>query len=114
LWGGTYKSRAVVTLAKVVGDVASISITTTVPREELIQIAKSFGEKVTHLPAGRREEMAAAIASLKDFRHETRSSYSVSIVDGMLQRFESTETVALTEGGGSSRSLTTRSLVPVD
>lgn len=110
-WGGTFRSKAVVTLGKVVDDVASLSITTTVPREELNSLIKAFSKKLIDLPAEKRSEMNAAIAGLKDFRHETRASYAVSTADGMLHRYQSTETIDVSEAEKSSRKLTTRSLV---
>lgn len=109
-FGGTLKRNVAISLAKVVDQHAYLTVQSTVPRSELDALAKNMMAMLVKLPAEQQAEMKRGMASLESFRHETDARYQVSIEDGMLSKFLSTETIEVSDKGKKTLRITTRSL----
>jgi len=109
-FGGTLKHHIAINLKKVKGQSAYLTLQSTVPRSELEALTTRFVVGLTKLPPAKQEEMKSGLAALQNFRHETNADYQVSLDDGMLEKFISTETIEVTDKSKSNRRVTTRSL----
>lgn len=109
-FGGKLKRNVAISLTKVVDRKAFLSIQSTLPRSELDALSAGMMASLVKLPAEKQAEMKRGMASLESFRHETGSDYQVSVDDGMLDKFLSTETIEVSDKGKKQVRITTRSL----
>ena len=113
-FGGKINRDVTINLAKVEDAMAFLTIRSAVPREQLDKLMKSFVSQLTTLKPEQRKAAEDGLAALKGFRHETLSDYEVSTVDGMLERFQSTETVEANDKNKAKKKITTRSMQRID
>lgn len=113
-YGGTINREVTISLNRVADATAYLTIGSTVPRAELDKLMQLFLKQLTALPADKRSEAEQAMASFDKFRHDTLSDYQVSVEDGLLERFNSRETVEVAVGKETSTKITTRSLTRID
>jgi hypothetical protein len=109
-FGGTLNREVAINLKRVADDHAFLTLSSTVPRAELEKLMQGFLKQLTSLPADKRMEGEKAMSAFKDFKHDTRSEYEVSMGDGLLVDFSSTEVVQVSDGGGEKRKVTIRRL----
>ena len=113
-WGGTINRDVTISLAKVESSKAYLTLTSSIPRAELDKLMKSFVSQMTALPPDKRKEAEAALVGFQGFRHDTLSDYQVSVDDGLLDRFQSTETIEVSDKDKKVRKITTRSMQLVE
>jgi hypothetical protein len=113
-FGGILKRDVTISLAKVADGRAFLALDSVVPRAELDRLVQAFLKQLTSMPAERRSEGENAIASLKRFQHETKSEYEVSLDDGLLLDFQSSEVVEVNDKNSETRKVTTRRLTRID
>lgn len=109
-FGGTLKHDIAINLKKVVGQIAYLTMHSTVPRSELEALTAKFADSLRILPSAKQIEMKTGLASLRNFRHETSADYEVSLDDGILESFSSTETIVVSAKDKIDQRVTTRSL----
>lgn len=109
-FGGTIKRDVVISLVKIADQIAYLSVRSTIPRAELEKLTTTVVERFAQLPIDKRAEMKANLAALANFRHDTTSDYQLSLKDGMLSKFHSTETVEVNDKAAKRRRVTTRSI----
>lgn len=109
-FGGVLKRDVTISLAKVADSKAYLTIRSSIPRAELDKLMQAFIKQLTVLPDTKRSEAEKGLTSLKDFRHDTLSDYQVSVEDGLLERFHSTETVIVSDGDKQKVRVTTRTM----
>lgn len=109
-FGGTIKRDVVISLVKIADRIAYLSVRSTIPRTELEKLTTTVVERFAQLPIDKRAEMKANLAALANFRHDTTSDYQLSLEDGMLSKFHSTETVEVNDKAAKRRRVTTRSI----
>jgi len=114
LYGEVINREVAIRLRKVAAGTAFLTISSTIPRAELDKLMRAFLKQLTALPADKRQEAQKAMASFEGFRHDTNSDYEVSVDDGLLERFQSTETIEVSDKDKQSRKVTTRSLARID
>jgi len=112
-YGATINRDVTISLQKVTNGRAFLTIISSIPRAELDKLMQAFLKQLTALPVDKRKEAERVTASFEGFRHDTRSDYEVSVDDGLLERFLSTETIEVSGEGKQSRKVTTRSLARV-
>lgn len=116
-FGGTIKQDVVVSLTKVADGTAHLTIRSNVPRSELEKLSQAFIARLGSgiIKEGDAAKAKAAIAAMKDFKSETVADYKISIADGMLETFKSTQTTTFSgEGKGTTTRVKTVSLTRVD
>lgn len=113
-FGGTIKRDVVISLVRIADQTAYLSVRSTIPRGELEKLTATVVENFAQLPGDKRSEMKAGLAALADFRHDTTSDYQLSLEDGMLSKFRSTETVEVNDKAAKRRRVTTRSIELID
>ena len=115
-FGGTLKQNVVISLTKVERGLAHLTIRMNVPREELL---KATAAMLSRLQNGAPEKdqaakLESAMGALKEFRSETVADYRISIEDGMLDSFQSTQTISVTDGQKNQQRVRTMSLTRVE
>ena len=113
-YGGAISRDVTISLAKVADAKAYLTISSTIPKAELVKLTQSFLKQLTTLPADKRKEAEQGMASLEGFRHDTLSDYQVSVEDGLLEQFHSTETVEVADKDKQRRKVTTRSMTRIN
>lgn len=112
-FGGPIKRQVRINLQSVNEDTAALTVHSTIPASEMARIVGGMMNRMAELaPKGTvdRSQMEAELRNGLKIVHETRASYEVSLHDGLLTRFTSTETVAADAPGQSDRRITTRSV----
>ena len=105
---GDIKRQVRVSLTQVRPDAASFSVHSTVPPAEMERIVKAVLEKLTSTLPNKPTEQQLQDA-VRGLRMEGHGTYDVSLADGLVVKFRSTETVH--DGGkGDDRRITTVSL----
>jgi hypothetical protein len=112
-FGGKLNRDIAINLKRVDDDHAFLTLTSQVPRAELEKLMQSFLTQLTSLPADKRKEGEKAMAAFKDFKHDTQSDYEVSMVDGLLVDFSSTEVVQVNDEQSEKRKVTIRRLTRI-
>lgn len=103
-------------LTDVSDGLAHLAVRTSIPRSELEKATGALFEKFRS-GALKPEEVAkakAALPALKDFKSETVADYYISIEDGMLKSFQSTQTISVNEGEKTEVQVKTLSMRRVD
>ena len=113
-FGGILNREVTISVRKVEGPIASLSIRTSIPRAELLKLVESMLSKFEAFPPERRAEAEAGIAGLEGFRSDTAADYDVSVEDGMLERFRSTETIEVSDKAEKRLKVTTQSMDRID
>jgi hypothetical protein len=115
-FGGTLKQDAVISLTKVERGLAHLTIRMSVSREELLKVMSAFVSKLQNGELGNEQaaKMEAALASLKEFRSETIAEYRVSLDNGMLDTFNSTQTISVYDGEKRQQRVKTISLTRLE
>lgn len=109
-FGGVLNRDLTISLKGVERGIASLSLRSSISREELAKLMQGMLAKFETLPEEKRAEAMEAVAAFKNFRHETAADYDVSVEDGVLTRFRSVETVEVSDKSGSTRKVTTQTL----
>ena len=114
-FGGTLNRDVTVSLTKVANGVAYLSVRTSLPRAEFDKLMQSVvGKLGKDASAADAAKMKAGFASLKSYRQESRADYRVAVEDGMLESFQSTETIEIGNADKTTRRVTTVSLTRVN
>lgn len=108
--GGTIKRDVAISLVKIIDQTAYLSVRSTIPRAELDKVTAAVVERFAQLPIDKRSELKAGLSALANFRHDTTSDYQLSLEDGMLNKFLSTEIVEVDDKAAKRRRVTTRSI----
>ena len=103
-FGGTITRDVVVSLTKVEKGLAHFTIRSSIPGTELEKLARGMIDK-TGLKIDEKDRASAedSLAGLAGVKNETVADYRVSLEDGMLESFQSTETTSFVENGKTSR-----------
>jgi len=109
-FGGTVNRDVTISLKAVEDGIASLSIRSSISKEELTKLVQAMLAKLESLPAEKRAEAKEAFASFKQFKHETAADYEVSVEDGILTHFHSVEAIEVEDKGRNARKITTQSL----
>ncbi len=113
-FGGVLNREVTISVRKVEGPIASLTIRSSIPRAELIKLVESMLSKFEAFPPEKRAEAKAGIAGLEGFRSDAAADYDVSIEDGMLERFRSNETIEVSDKSGKRLKVTTQSMDRID
>jgi hypothetical protein len=115
-FGGTVTQDVVVSLRKIADGVAHFTIRASVPRAEFDKLMAAFMDRMagSALSEDKAKAAKAQFAKLRDFRMETVSDYQVSMDDGLLLSYFSTETIAVTGPDGTETRRTMRSMKRLD
>jgi hypothetical protein len=100
-FGGTLKRQVTISLTRVDGDFAYLTARTTTPGAEVEKLTMKLLNRmgVNFNGPEKAKERDAAIATLRAMKVETVSYYKIALADGMLETFQSTETVdAIVDG----------------
>ena len=114
-FGGTIKQDVVITLQKVLKDVAYLTIRSTVSREEFLKVLSAFADKAVKLnPKVDPKEFNNIMGAADQLKFETVSDYQVTAADGLLQSYQETRTVVIASGDKTGRQVRTTSLTRVE
>lgn len=113
-FGGTLTRDTTISLKRVEKGIASLSIRSFVPKEELTKLVQTMFAKLESLPPETRAEAKQSIAAFKQFEHVTAADYDVSMEDGVLTRYHSVETIVVEDKDGINRKITTQTLTLVE
>lgn len=113
-FGGSISREMTITLNKVGESSAYLTTTSTVPRAELEKMMQAMLTQLTSLPADKRAEAEKEVAALREFRHDTTADYEVSLADGLLVKYRSTETIEVGDRDRMERRVTTRTISRLD
>jgi hypothetical protein len=114
-FGGTLKRQFVVSVTKVDKTFAYATIRSTMPSSEIERLTKGLFERMgLDLAEGKSQaEREAISAAIKQMKLETVADYKISLADGLLESFQSTETISAPVEGKSHTRVTTSSLTRV-
>lgn len=114
-FGAKVKREVGVTLVSAKDDMARLSIRSEVPRAEFEKVLDSIKDKLG--AASSTEERAKTEAELKKndhFMFKTEADYDVSLFDGVLSRYQSTETVEFGSSAAPGRRITFLTILRTD
>lgn len=104
-FGGTISRDMSVDLAAVDADTATLTVYSSVPRAEVEAVLRKLVADFAS-PANAAATKTMGAAKLDAFAHETRARYRVALDTGLLQDFESLETVTAESGADKTRKVT--------
>lgn len=113
-FGGTIEHEIRIGLDELDQDSALLRVHSSISPEGLRDLTKTMVSRIATLAdapldATEHQEVKDVTATMK-FQHETTAHYRVSIVSGLTEDYESTETIDVSAGGNTSRKVTVRSL----
>lgn len=96
---GPVKQNISVTLTKVSDGFAHLTVRSSIPTEALRKLTSAMFDRMNNgaIPAADVAKLKMALAAAKDFNAETVADYKVSVEDGLLETFHSTQTITMTE-----------------
>ena len=109
---GAVERDVTISLNRVAGGIAYITVRASLPQAEFQKLMRSVldGLAKDAMSAADLAKAKAEIGNLKAYRHESQADYEVSISDGILQRFSSTETIEIAAGKDSKQRVTKTSI----
>lgn len=113
---GTIKQKVSITLTKIEDGLAHLTIRSSVPTDELKKLTTAMFERLNNgaLTPDQVSTMKAQMAAARDFSVESVASYKVSTEDGMLESFQATQTITMTEKDQPERRVKTLSMKRVE
>ena len=105
-FGGTVKRKVTISLTKVESGFAYLTARTTTPGEEIERLTMKFLDRMgTSFSAPEKaKERDTVVAALRAMKLETVSNYKIDLEDGMVETFQSTETIdAMVDGKQAGR-----------
>ncbi len=113
-YGATLKQNVVISLSKVDRGIAYLTVRSSIPREELEKLSNAFISRLGGATSDAdRVKLAAALAAMKDFQSETVADYRVALADGMLESFDSRQTITAVDNNRKNERIRTWSLARV-
>ena len=105
-----------ITLTDVRDGLAHLTIRSTIPREELEKLTMTLLEKIKSggLSDEKLAQAKAALSGAAEFREETIADYRIDVENGLLQSFQSKQTISVSEGGKTNNRVKVHSLKRVD
>lgn len=114
-FGGVMKQNVVISLRKVVNDVAYLTVRSSVPREEFSKLVGTLFDKIAETnKKADADEIKKVMAAADQFKFETVADYEVSVSDGMLRSYQEERTVMMNSGKERVHQVRTSSLARMD
>jgi hypothetical protein len=113
---GPVKQEFTITLTKVSDGLASLTIRSTIPKQEMKKMTAALFDRLNNgaLQPEQIAKMKSELAAAEHFNATTVAEYEISTEDGMLETFHSTQTITVSEDDKPQRKVKTLSVKRVD